>query len=125
MIHSLSEIPDREERIREVLADTYNEMEQKAAFDTYLSDYLHFPFEAIWRDEDEPGHAEQVTVMGMAPISKLKWLMLTIKRGGKIRRVPAYQIAPLDEMGMCAVALEDYAEWFKSRWQIDDAWHPK
>ena len=59
---------------------------------------MQFPFSATWRDPDEPGHAEPVTVLGVdsvAPLA-LAWraserrsVLLSVKRGDKGRRLLA------------------------------------
>lgn len=60
-------IPDQEERLSEVTVDCYGQAEELAAMEVYFTDAVHFPFAATWRDPDEPGHAEPVTVLGGRP----------------------------------------------------------
>ncbi len=63
-IADIPAIPDRATRLAEVTVDCYGREEELSTFDVYLSDALRPPFAATWRDPDEPGHTEPVTVLG-------------------------------------------------------------
>jgi hypothetical protein len=110
----IPEIPDRDERIKEVLTDAYGEEEELVAFETYLGDSLEFPFEATWRDPDEKGHAEKVKVLEMAGSNLRRGVLLKVQRGSKTRKLEAGQVWPVDEQSQNATVLGDYQEWFKT-----------
>jgi hypothetical protein len=70
------------------LVDACGESEQLTAFETYMSEVLDFPFKAVWRDPDEPGHHEQVKVLSVVPgADDRRGVMLSVERKGKPRRV--------------------------------------
>ncbi len=59
----------------------------------YFTDALHPPFPAMWRDPDEPGHGERVTVLSVADVDERRGILLAVRRpGGKERRVLAEQL---------------------------------
>ena len=112
-LENIPQIPDRDERIAEVLTDAYGEEEQLGSFETYLDDTLQFPFEAIWRDPDEKGHAEPVKVLGVIGSNLRRGVLLKIERSKshKERQVEAGQIWPQAENSINAQILGDYRYW--------------
>jgi hypothetical protein len=112
-LEDIPQIPDRDERIAEVLTDAYGEEEQLMGFETYLDDTLQFPFEAIWRDPDEKGHAEPVKVLGVAWSNLRRGVLLKVERNEshKVRQVEAGQIWPQVENSINAQILGDYRHW--------------
>jgi hypothetical protein len=112
-LEDIPQIPDRDERIAEVLTDAYGEEEQLMGFETYLDDTLQFPFEAIWRDPDEKGHAEPVKVLGVAGSNLRRGVLLKIERNKshKVRQVEAGQVWPKDKKSINAQILGDYRHW--------------
>ena len=107
-LEDIPDIPDQEKRIAEVTVDCYGQYEELAAFYTYLDDVLQFPFARIWRDEDEPGHSEPVTVLGVDDIDDRRGVLLRVKRGEWERRVVAEQIWAQAEKSKNAIVLDDY-----------------
>ena len=106
-------MPDRSERMGEILVDCYGMQEELVAFEVYLDEAGDYPFEAIWRDVDEPGHAEPVTVIGVADTDNRRGVLLEIERKGKSRRVVAEQIHASDENSVNATVLDDYRYWIE------------
>ena len=83
-------IPNRRKRFEELFADCYGQSEELSAMEVYFTDAMTFPFEAEWRDLDEPGHSETVTVTGVADVDERRGVLLTVRRvNGKERRVVA------------------------------------
>jgi hypothetical protein len=111
-IADIPEIPDRASRLAEITVDCYGREEELSAFDVYLSDALQPPFAASWRDPDEPGHAEAVTVLGVADLDEQRGILLQVRRrGGKVRRVLAEQIWAAEPASTNAIVLDDYRAW--------------
>ncbi len=112
-LEDIPQIPDRDERIAEVLTDAYGEEEQLGSFETYLDDTLQFPFEAVWRDPDEKGHAEPVKVLGVAGSNLRRGVLLKVERNKshKVRQVEAEQIWLQVENSINAQILGDYRHW--------------
>jgi hypothetical protein len=110
-IEDIPTLPDRERRIEEVIVDCYGQAEELAAFEVYLTDALRFPFEATWRDPDEPGHAETVTVLGVADVDDRRGVLLQVRRGDAERRIVAEQVWAKNEGGTNAIVLDDYRYW--------------
>ena len=104
-------IPDQSQRIEEVTVDCYGQAEELSAFEVYFTDAMQFPFPATWRDPDEPGHAEAVIVLGVNSIDERRGILLSVKRGGKQRRLPAEQVWVDDEDSANATVLNDYRYW--------------
>jgi hypothetical protein len=104
-------IPDRSERIAEVTVDCYGQAEELSAFEVYFTDAMHFPFEATWRDPDEPGHSEPVTVLGVARVDDRRGILLSVRRGEKQRRLLAEQVWAQDGQSANAIVLDDYRYW--------------
>ena len=90
-ISDIPNIPDQDERIEAITVDCYGPYEELWAFYTCLEDAPTYPFEAIWRDVDEPGHAEDVTVLGVADADDRRGVLLRARRGDKERRIVAEQ----------------------------------
>ena len=111
-IEDIPQIPDQETRLAEITVDCYGQDEELSAFEVYFTDALHPPFAATWRDPDEPGHAEHVTVLGVADVDQRRGILLAVRRpGGKERRVLAEQLWA-DETGSAnAIVLDDYRAW--------------
>jgi hypothetical protein len=111
-IADIPDIPDRATRLAEITVDCYGREEELSAFDVYLSDALQPPFAASWRDPDEPGHAEAVTILGVADLDERRGILLQVRRrGGKVRRVVAEQIWAAEPASANAIVLEDYRAW--------------
>jgi hypothetical protein len=111
-IEDIPRIPDQEARLAEITVDCYGQDEELAGFEVYFTDALHPPFAAMWRDPDEPGHAEHVTVLGVADVDQRRGILLAVRRpDGKERRVLAEQLWA-DEAGSAnAIILDDYRAW--------------
>jgi hypothetical protein len=119
-IADIPEIPDRATRLAEITVDCYGREEELSAFDVYLSDALRPPFAASWRDPDEPGHAEPVTVLGGTALDERRGILLQVRRrGGKARRVLAEQIWADETASPNAIVLDDYRAWV-ARGGLDD-----
>lgn len=111
-IEDIPHIPDRETRLDEVTVDCYGRDEELSAFEVYLTDALQPPFAATWRDPDEPGHAEPVTVRGVASVDERRGILLTVQRGDqRERRVLAEQVWADDAASVNATVLDDYRAW--------------
>lgn len=107
----ITKIADQSQRLSEVTVDCYNQSEELAAIEVYFTDAMHFPFAATWRDPDEPGHAEPVTVLGVGEVHERRGVLLSVKRGGKRRRLLAEQAWADDEHSSNAIVLHDYRHW--------------
>jgi Calcium binding len=114
-IEDIPEIPDQDARMAEITTDAYGREEELSAFDVYLTEALHPPFAALWRDPDEPGHEESVTVLGMADIDDRRGILLNVRRQRthKERRVVAEQVWARDAASRNAIVLDDYRMWVK------------
>ncbi len=110
-IADIPKIPDQDERIEEITIDCYGAHEAMAGFYTYFEDAPQYPFEAVWRDVDEKGHAEDVTVLGVNDLDDRRGILLNIKRGERSRRVVAEQVWAKDEKSVNAIVLNDYRYW--------------
>ena len=107
------EIPDRDERLSEILVDAYGEDEQMSAFENYLLGSLELPCEALWRDPDEKGHNEPVKVLEVGEADWRRGVMLKVERvqNHKVRQVEADQIWPQPAESNNAQMLGDYRHW--------------
>ncbi len=110
-IEDIPNIPDQSQRIEQITVDCYGQAEELYAFDVYFTDAMHFPFPATWRDPDEPGHAEPVTVLGVESVDERRGILLSVKRGDKQRRLLAEQLWADDEASANATILNDYRHW--------------
>ncbi len=111
-IEDIPEIPDQATRLEEITVDCYGRDEELSAFEVYLTDALHPPFAATWRDPDEPDHAEPVTVLGIATVDTRRGILLHIRRrGAKERRVLAEQVWAAETASPNAIVLADYRYW--------------
>lgn len=110
-IEDIPSIPDRDQRLEEVLVDCYGQAEELAAMEVYFTDAMQFPFAATWRDPDEPDQAEPITVLGVADVNERRGVLLHVKRGEKERRLLAEQVWAADEDSANAVILCDYRYW--------------
>lgn len=110
-IEDIPNIPNQQERIQEVTVDCYGQSEELSAMEVYLTEAIHYPFEATWRDPDEPGHAEPVTVLKFGTTDERRGIMLEVQRGNKRRRILAEQIWANDEASSNAIVLNDYRYW--------------
>jgi hypothetical protein len=110
-IEDIPTLPDREERIEEITVDCYGQAEELAAFEVYFTDAMQFPFAATWRDPDEPGHAEAITVLGVADVDERRGVLLQVRRGDVERRIVAEQVWATDEDSANAIVLDDYRYW--------------
>ena len=110
-ISDIPTLPNREQRMSEVLVDCYGQGEELAAFEVYLTDALQFPFKATWRDPDQPGHAVRVTVRNVESVSDRRGILLAVQRGDKQRRVVAEQLWADDADSTNAIVLDDYRSW--------------
>jgi hypothetical protein len=92
--------------------DCYGQDEELAGFEVYFTDALQLPFEVSWRDPDEPGHAERVTVLRVADVDQRRGILLTVRRqDGKERRVLAEQLWAVEAGSANAIILDDYRAW--------------
>ncbi|MGD9100259.1 MAG: calcium-binding protein, partial [Anaerolineae bacterium] len=91
-IEEIPNLPDQSQRVQEVTVDCYNQAEELSSFEVYFTDAMRFPFPATWRDPDEPGHAEPVTVLDVAAVDERRGVLLNVKRGDKQRRLLAEQV---------------------------------
>lgn len=119
-IADIPKIPDQDERIEEITMDCYDSHEEMAGFYTYFEDAPQYPFEAIWRDVDEKGHAEDVAVLGVNDLDDRRGVLLNIKRGEKSRRVVAEQLWAKDEKSVNAIVLNDYRYWLNHGGGMDN-----
>src|SRR4051812_3180094 len=91
-------MPDRDERIAEVTMDANGPDEQLSGFEVYFTDGMQFPFEATWRDPDEEGHSEPITVLDVADVDDRRGVLLQVERPTKKRRkLVAEQVWAQDE----------------------------
>jgi hypothetical protein len=105
-------LPDRPQRMEALLVDCYSREEELSAFDVYQSDALQPPFTAAWCDPDDPVHAEQVTVLGLARVDDRRGVLLRMQRAGKKERnVLAEQLWPGEPGSVNAIILDDYRDW--------------
>lgn len=82
------------------------------SFEVYFTDALHPPFEAVWRDPDEPGHAERVTVQSVAAVDQRRGILLAVRRqDGQERWVLAEQLWAEEAGSANAIVLDDYCAW--------------
>ena len=112
-IEDIPNISDQSQRIGEVTADCYGQAEELSAFEVYFTDAMQFPFPAAWRDPDEPGHAEPVTVLGVDNVDQRRGILLSVERGDKQRRLLAEQVWADDEGSANATILNDYRYWIE------------
>jgi hypothetical protein len=104
-------ISDQRERIQEVTVDCYGQSEELSAIEVYLMDAVQYPFQATWRDPDEPDHAEPVTVLEFGTTDERRGILLEVQRGSKKRRVLAEQLWADDKESANAIVLNDYRYW--------------
>jgi hypothetical protein len=111
----IADIPmlrDRQQRMDALMVDCYGREEELSAFDVYFSDALQPPFTATWRDPDDPGHQETVTVLGLARTDDRRGALLRVQRAGKQERnALAEQLWASDLGSVNATILDDYREW--------------
>jgi hypothetical protein len=112
-VEDIPRLPDREQRIAEVTVDCYNQMEELSAMEVYFTDAMRFSFAATWRDPDEPGHAEPITVLDLDSVDERRGVLLRVQRGDIQRRLLAEQVWADDEGGANAVILDDYRYWLE------------
>ena len=105
------DIPDQRERIQEVTVDCYGQSEELSAMEVYLMETPTYPFAAVWRDPDEPRHAEAVTVLDFGASDERRGVLLDVQWGDKKRRVLAEQLWVADETSPNAIILSDYRYW--------------
>ena len=110
-IEEIPAISDQSERVTQVTVDCYNQSEELSAFEVYFTDAMQFPFIATWRDPDEPGHAEPVTVLGVENVDERRGVLLSVKRGDKPRRLLAKQVWADDRTSANTIVLDDYRHW--------------
>jgi hypothetical protein len=79
--------------LAQITVDCHGPDEELSAVEAFLTDALHPPFAGTWRDPDDPGHAEAVTVLGVASVAGRRGILLRIRRsGGKDHRDLAEQV---------------------------------
>ena len=110
-IEDIPNIPDQQERFEQILVDCYGQYEELSAMGVYFEDAVTYPFAATWRDPDEPGHTEAVTVLGVSTTDDRRGILLDVRRGGKKRRIVAEQLWAKDAESANAVVLNDYRNW--------------
>lgn len=120
-IEDIPALPDRRQRMDALLVDCYGREEELSAFDVYFSDALQPPFAAVWRDPDDPGHEEPVTVVGLARVDDRRGVLLKVRRRGKKERtILAEQLWATDAGSANATVLDDYRDWVE-RGGLSDA----
>jgi len=111
-MEDVANLPDQATRLAEITVDAYGRDEELSGFEVYFTDALQPPFAATWRDPDESGHAEPVTVLDVADVDDRRGILLNVRRqGGKERRVVAGQIWADDAASVNATILGDYRAW--------------
>lgn len=118
-IEDIPFLPDRNERISEVTVDCYGQAEELSAFEVYFTCALQFPFEATWRDIDEPDHSRKVKVLGVDSVSDRRGILLKAELAGKPRRIVAEQVWAKDEKSSNATILDDYRYWVNEMYGLD------
>ncbi|MGB1286280.1 MAG: calcium-binding protein [Aggregatilineales bacterium] len=113
-MREIATIEDRQERYSEITVDAYGYDEQEAAFEVYLQDGLDFPFISIWRDPDEVGHSQKVTVINYGTMDRHRGALLNVKYGKKRRQVPILYLEIADKSDLNAIILRDYQHWFEN-----------
>ncbi len=112
-IEDIPNISDQSQRIGEITVDCHGQAEELSAFEVYFTDAMQFTFPAAWRDPDESGHAEPVTVLELNSVDERRGILLSVKRGDKQRRLLAEQVWADDEGSANATILNDYWYWIK------------
>lgn len=107
-MEDITKIADQFQCLSEVTVDCYNQSEELTAIKVYFTDAMHFPFAATWRDPDEPGPAEPITVLGVDEVHERQGVLLSVKRGPKRRRLLAEQVWAGEESSANAIVLQDY-----------------
>lgn len=111
-VEAIPALPDRRQRMDVLLVDCYGREEELSAFDVYFSDALQPPFAAVWRDPDEPGREEAVTVVGLARVDDRRGVLPKVpRRGKKERTILAEQLRAADPGSANATVLDDYRDW--------------
>jgi hypothetical protein len=111
-IEDIPEIPDQQARLAEITVDCYGRDEELRAFEVYLTDALRPPFIATWRDPDDPGHAEPVTVLGVADLDARRGILLSIRRrGGRECRMLTELVWADEGASANGIVLDDYRYW--------------
>src|SRR5688572_6892218 len=110
-ISDIPTLPDRDQRLSEILVDCYGQSEELSSFEVYLTEALQFPFKATWRDPDQSGHAVRVTVLNVQSVSDRRGILLTVQRRDKQRRVVAEQLWADEADSTNATVLDDYRYW--------------
>ena len=110
-IGDIPNIPDQQERFEQILVDCYGQYEELSAMGVYFEDAVTYPFAATWRDPDEPGHTEAVTVLSVNTVDDRRGILLNVQRAGKKRRIVADQLWAKDAESANAVVLNDYRYW--------------
>lgn len=113
----------REERIHmEIVVDAYGPEEQAISWYNYLSDTLHFPFQARCRVQRatsplEPG--EEVKVVGMASDEVCEHDMLVMVQWQRRKlAVPLMQLEGLRVDEEVRQAMEDWQYWVERGYEL-------
>ncbi len=67
-IIEIATISNQTERLNRITAGCHRQRDVLLAFELYFMAGLNFPFRGTWRDPDQPGHIETVTVLGLDSI---------------------------------------------------------
>jgi hypothetical protein len=110
-IEDIPGLPDQRQRIDEVTVDCYGQQEELSGFGVYLTEAMHFPFAATWRDPDQPGHVEAITVLGVADVDDRRGVLLQVRRGDGQRRLVAEQVWADEKGSANETVLDDYRYW--------------
>lgn len=114
-IIAISNLPNQSDRLNRITAGCQNFQEACEAFELYMGTNSRLPFAAIWRDADEPGHAEPVTISGVAGVDPRRGVLLAATRGGRVqRRLLAEQVWADDRENLNALLLDDYRRWLQA-----------
>ena len=112
----------REDRIiKEVLTDTYEEVERAINWYYYLEDRLQFPFTAYWLTAN--GNSERVKVVGMlSEIKCLEDILVEIAYYPlgieDVITVPLREIQPLIEDSATKEAVADWHYWLARGYEV-------
>jgi hypothetical protein len=117
-IEDIPTLPDQRQRIEEVTVDCYGQLEELSGFSVYFTDAMQFPFAATWRDPDEPGHAEPITVLGVADVDDRRGVLLQVRRGDRQRRLVAEQVWADEKGSANETVLDDYRYWVEKMYGL-------
>jgi hypothetical protein len=110
-IQAILDLTGATARVQAVTAGCSTYQEMLAAFEIYFSKGLQLPFTATWRDPDEAGHAEPITVLGLNSVDMRRGLLLSVQRDKTSRRLLAEQVWSDENRHPNALILNDFRFW--------------